>query len=95
MTLVFALLIGASIALGSWFAWELGAPWRSGAPMMAWLQAALAWVTVAFDATLLAALFRVHVPPWVYGVILLAQDVVFGWRLVMLRRARQIDLVSD
>jgi hypothetical protein len=61
---------------------------------MTWLQSGLAWVAVAFDLALLLALLRLHVPAWVYGAILFTQDVVFGWRLVLLRRARSADQVS-
>jgi hypothetical protein len=88
MTLL-RLLVAASIGLSMWFVLSLGDPRRSENQTVAWLLAAWAWVTIAFEALLLLALFRVHVPPWVAVVVLAVQDGVFGWRLVLLYRARR------
>jgi len=90
MTVV-QLLVAASIGLSLWFVLSLGDPRRSENPTIAWLLAAWAWVTVAFEALLLLALFHIHVPVWLAAVVLFAQDGVFGWRLVLLRRARRAD----
>lgn len=87
MRLLFALLLGGSILFAAGFALDLGRPSRSEAPNSAWLHAALAWAAVLFDASLLLALFRVHVPTWVFAVALLLQNAVFGWRWAALRRA--------
>jgi hypothetical protein len=95
LTVLFGVLIGASVLLGLWFVLALGAPWRSESPTMAWLQAAIAWVAVAFDVALLLALLRIHVPAWGFVLILLAQDVVFGWRLALLWRARRAAGVAN
>ena len=93
MTLaVFTVLIGASAVLGLWFVAELGLPWRSSAPAMAWLQAALAAVALAFDVALLLAMWRVVVPVWVFAAILAGQDAVFSWRVATLRNARRHDI---
>jgi hypothetical protein len=89
MRVMFEILVGASVVLGIWFALELGRPWRSENPPMAWLLAAWAWSTAAVETVLLLALFRVAVPPWVVVVVLLAQDSVWVWRLVKLRRERR------
>src|SRR5258705_33899 len=90
MTLL-QLLVAASIVLSLWFVLSLGNPRRSENPVVAWLLAAWAWGTVAFELLLLAALFRGHVPPWLAVVVLFAQDGVFGWRMVLLRRSRRQD----
>jgi len=88
---VIQLLVTASIGLSLWFAVSLGDPRRSENPPVAWLLAAWAWVTVAFEALLLLALFHIHVPAWLAAVVLFAQDGVFAWRLVLLHRARRAD----
>jgi len=82
-------LVTASIVLSLWFVLTLGSPRRSENPLVAWLLAAWAWVTVAFETLLLLSLFRVHVPLWLAAVVLLAQDGVFTWRLILLHRARR------
>jgi len=87
--IVFAVLIGVSMLLGLDFVVSFGPPWRSESPAMAWLQAGLAWVALAFDTVLLLALFRVAAPMWIVALILLGQDAVYAWRLVVLRRARE------
>lgn len=87
--MVFEVLVGASVLLGIWFALELGRPWRSENPPMAWLLAAWAWSTVAVETVLLLALFRVAVPAAVVAMVLLGQDSVWVWRLVKLRRERR------
>jgi hypothetical protein len=91
MTLL-RLLVAASAGLSLWFVFYLGAPWRSESPAVAWLLAAWAWTTAAFQALLLLALFRIDVPLWLVVLVLAAQDGVFVWRLVLLYRARRADL---
>jgi hypothetical protein len=86
---VFEALLALSVALGLWFAVELGRPWRAENPTMAWLLAAWAWSTVAVESILLLALFRITVPWWVVVVVLAAQDAVWVWRLIRLRQERQ------
>jgi hypothetical protein len=88
---VIQLLVAASIGLSLWFVVSLGNPRRSESPTMAWLLSAWAWVTVAFETLLLLALFRIHVPAWLAAVVLFAQDGIFAWRLVLLRRTRRVD----
>lgn len=85
MTAVVQVLIGASIGLSMWFVLDLGHPRGH----VGWMLAAWGWVTVAFETMLLLATFRVHVPAWAAVVVLLAQDAVFTWRLVLLRRSRR------
>jgi hypothetical protein len=91
---VFALLLGGSALFSAGFALDLGRPWRSEVPSMAWLQAGLAWAAAAVDVSLLLAVFGVHVPVWVYVAVLLAQNAVFGWRWFVLRRARRDDAIN-
>ena len=90
MTLI-QLLVAASIGLSLWFVFSLGPPQGSGNVPVAWLLAAWAWVTIAFEVLLLLALLHVHVPPWLAALVLLVQDGVFAWRIVLLRRSRQAD----
>lgn len=85
------LLVGLSIVLTVWFLVALGRPWRSESPTTAWLLAAWAWVTAAFEVLLELVLFRITFPLWVATVILMAQDAVFAWRLVKLRQTRAAD----
>lgn len=89
MRIVFAVLIGVSMLLGLGFVIPFGPPWRSENPPMAWLQAGLAWVALAFDSALFLSLFHVAMPVVVVVLILLAQDTVFGWRLAVLIRERR------
>lgn len=89
MRTVYADLLGLSILLGAGFIVAYGPPSRTENPRMAWLQAALAGVAVAFDIVFLLAVESVIPPAWIIFVILAAQDAVFGWRLVALFRARQ------
>ena len=88
MTLI-QLLVAASIVLSLWFVVSLGDPRRSESPTVAWLLAAWAWATVVFESLLLLALLHVHVPAWLAAVVLLVQDGVFGWRIVLLYRSRR------
>jgi hypothetical protein len=86
---VFAVLFLASALFAGGFAIRLGPPWKSPEPVMAWLQAALAWVAVAFNTAWALVTLAVHVPLWVFGLILLAEDAVFGWRWWELERSRR------
>jgi hypothetical protein len=88
------ILVAASVLLTLCFALYLGAPWRSEYPPMAWLLAAWAWVTVAFETLLLLALFHIHVPPLLAVLVLAVQDGIFTWRLVLLRQTRRADKVK-
>lgn len=89
MRFVFAALFLASALFAAGFAVRLGRPWRNPEPVMTWLQAALAWVAVAWDTSWALAALSVHVPAWVFAVMLVAQDAVFGWRWWQLERSRQ------
>ena len=89
MKYVFALLFLASALFAAGFAVRLGRPWRNPEPVMAWLQAALAWVAVAFDTSWALVALAVPVPAWVFGLVLVAQDAVFGWRWWELEKARR------
>ena len=84
MRAVFAVLIGVSMLLGLGFVIPFGPPWRSQNPGMAWLQAGLAWVALAFDTALFLSLFHIAVPVVAVALILLTQDIVFGWRVAVL-----------
>jgi hypothetical protein len=86
---MFVILISVSLTLGLGFVLTLGSPRRSEVPSMAWLQAGLAWVAVAFDAVLFMSVFHVAVPVWSVALILLSQDVVFAWRLWVLIQTRR------
>jgi hypothetical protein len=91
---LFAELLIYSIILGGWFVVELGPPWRSLNPPIAWLQASLAWSAIVLDSILLLVLFRVHAPLWVYAVPLVMQGAAFTWRVIVLRRIRRADKVA-
>jgi len=90
VNMLYALLVGLSLSLGLAFVLTFGNPSRSDNPPMAWLQAALAWVAVAFDALLFLALFHVVPPAWAILGVLLAQDAVFAWRLIVLFGRRSL-----
>lgn len=89
MTVLLQGLVAASVLLTLWFVLTLGSPRRSENQPIAWLLAAWAWVTVAFETLLLLALFQVHVPGWLAALVLFAQDGVFAWRLALLWRSRR------
>ena len=89
MRLFFAGLFLASALFAAGFAVRLGPPWRSPEPVMAWLQASLAWVAVAFNSAFALTVLAVRVPAWLFAVILLAEDGVFGWRWWVLEKARR------
>lgn len=89
MIILLRILVAASVGLSLWFVLSLGDPRRSENVLIAWLLAAWAWVTIAFETLLLLALFRIAVPSWIAAVVLAGQDVVFGWRLVLLHRTRR------
>lgn len=91
VTALLQALVAASVLLTLWFVLTLGSPRRSENPTIAWLLAAWAWVTVAFETLLLLALFQIHVPAWLAAVVLFAQDGVFAWRLALLWRSRHKD----
>jgi len=88
---VLQLLVGGSIGLTLWFVLSLGPPRNSQNPSVAWLLAAWAWVTIAFETLLLLALFSVMVPSWLAAGVIAAQDGIFAWRLVLLRKSRRAD----
>lgn len=88
MVNVLRLLVGLSVGLSLWFVLSLGPPRRSDNTPVAWLLAAWAWVTIAFELLLLLALFHVRVPLWIAALVLAGQDAIFGWRLVLLYRTR-------
>lgn len=89
MRLTLQVLLAASILLTALSVLDLGPPYRNANPQVAWLLAAWGWITVALETLLLLALFRVHVSPWVAVVVLLVQDGIWVWRLVVQRRARR------
>lgn len=91
MRVLLELLVAGSIGLTVWFLVDLGRPWRSEGPLIAWLLALWGGVTVAFETLLLLALLSVEVPAWIAALVLAAQDGVFAWRLILLRRARLAD----
>ena len=94
MRAFFAALLIYSILTGVWFAVELGPPWRSLNPPIAWLQASVAWSAIMLDAILLLVLFHIRAPLWVYAVPLVMQAVTFTWRVIVLRRIRRADKVA-
>ena len=91
MRILFATLFAASAVFSAGFALRLGRPWRNREPVMAWLQAALAWVAVAWDVVWTALTLSIVVPIWVFAVVLAAQDAVFGWRWWVLETSRRHD----
>lgn len=86
---VFRVMVAISLALGLTFTITLGPPWKTQNPSMAWLQAWLAWIAVSIDAVLLISSFGVEIGNWVVGLILLGQDIIFGWRLWLLLKIRR------
>lgn len=89
MKLFFALLFVASAVFSAGFAVRLGPPWRSPEPEIAWLQASLAWAAVAWDLAWVALTLSIRVPVWVFALLLLVQDGVFGWRWWVLEQSRR------
>lgn len=94
MKVLFALLFAASAVFSAGFVVRLGSPWRNREPEMAWLQAAIAWIAVAWDLAWMALTLSVHVPIWVFAVLLLVQDGIFGWRWWVLETSRRQDRVT-
>jgi len=86
---LYVALVSTSLLLGLSFVIPYGLPWRSDNPSMAWLQSGLGWVAIAFDTAVLLSLLNVVVPWWAVLLILLAQDVVFAWRRIVLVRTRR------
>lgn len=86
-----AAAIVASMLLGVWFLYELGRPWRAPVELrvQAWLQAALVATPVALDVLLLLVVLRIAPPLWLILAVLLGQDAVYGWRLLVLVRAHR------
>lgn len=93
MRLLFTLLFAASAVFSAGFAIRLGPPWRNREPEMTWLQASLAWIAVAWDLTWMALTLSVHVPVWLFAVLLLVQDGIFGWRWWVLEHSRHHERV--
>lgn len=91
MRYLLEVLVAGSIGLTLWFVLDLGPPWKSENPSVAWLLAAWGWVTVAFETLLLLTLFSIRFPLLLAALVLAVQDTVFAWRLVILRRARRAD----
>ena len=89
MKLVFVLLFAASALFSAGFALRLGPPWRRLDAEMVWLQASLAWSAAAWDLAWMALTLSLAVPVWVFAVLLLAQDGVFGWRWWVLESSRR------
>lgn len=89
MMLLFQLLFGASVLLSLAFLAALGDPRRHEDRGVAWFLAATGWAAVAVDGVLFVALLGQQVSPWVLAVTVMAQDVVFGWRLWLAIRARR------
>lgn len=88
MKALFGVLLGASVLLSLLFVLLLGDPRRHVDAAVAWFLASTGWAALAIDAALFAAVLGAVVPPWVFAVALLAQDVVFGWRLWFVVRER-------
>lgn len=80
----------ASMLLSVLFLAMYGHPGRYGDREMAWFIAALVWAGVLLDGLLLAAVFGVQVPLGLAVAVLAAQDIVVGWRLWLLLRARHL-----
>lgn len=88
---VFVALFALSVLLGIAFVVSLGRPWRSELPGAAWLQAILAACAAAFELLFMLLLLKLAAPVWVWGLVVVAQDVAFAWRLLRLRAARAAD----
>lgn len=85
------LALFGSVALTVMFLAQLGAPWRSEETATSWLLSAWGVVTLALELLILLALLRVPFPMWVALVVVLAQDGVWVWRMLHVRRARRED----
>lgn len=89
-----ALIAGAiivSMALGLAFMIVMERPWHAPRALrtMAWLQLALVATPIGLDSILLLVTLRVPPPIWLVILVLFAQDVVYGWRLLILIQAHR------
>ncbi len=92
MTGLVQALIVYSIAVSLVFVVSLSRPRGP----VGWMLAGWGWTAIAFESLLLLATFHVPVPAWVAVLVLLTQDMIFTWRLVLLWRSRRPDtVVSD
>jgi hypothetical protein len=69
----------------------MGWPGRSLNPIGSWLWIAMGLVTLALDILLLMIMFRIPIPSLLAIAVLIAQDGVYAWRSIALRRARRAD----
>lgn len=82
-------LLGLSVALSVWFAWDMWPPWRSSDVPTAWLLFTWACTATALESVFLAATLQIDVNPLLALLILVAHDSVMVWRMVKVRRARR------
>lgn len=88
MRVLIQVLVGLSVLLPLGVVLQLGDPRRSESPTTAWLLSSWGWVTVAFGLLLFMAVLGFNVPTWLGAIVLLAQDAVFAWWLVVVHRVR-------
>ena len=88
---IVAATIVVSMMLGLGFLFALGRPWKVPHELrtLAWLQVALVAMPVALDLLLLFVVLKIAPPVWLVVVVLAGQDVVYGWRLLVLLRAHR------
>lgn len=87
---VVAAAIVVSMLLGLIFLYGLGRPWRAPDELrvQAWLQSALVVSPVALELLLLLVVVRIPPPLWAVIGVLVCQDAVYTWRLLVLIRDR-------
>ena len=91
MRVLIQVLVGLSVLLPLGVVVKLGDPRKSDSPTTAWLLSSWGWVTVVFGALLFVAVLGFDVPVWLGALVLVAQDAVFAWWLIVVHRIRGRD----
>lgn len=70
-----------------------GRPWKARDTGMAWHIASFTAATGVEMLSLLLLALHVPIPVWTFAVIFAAVDLVIGWRLALLLKAREKESV--
>ena len=89
MNTIAGVIVGLSVLLNLAFVVRFGRPGRHPDKSMARYLASTGWQQLTLDTVLLVSLFGLHVSPWIALCVLAFGDVVAGWRLWLLERARR------